>query len=170
MNRGTKLFNIFGIDIVLHVSWWFIFIFLVWNLATSFFPDMFSGYSESMYWVMGFVAAIMLFVSVLLHELSHSLVALWKKIKVSSITLFFFGGVANIDDDGIKPFDEFLMAIAGPMFSLLFALLFYILNVYVVWGIFVPISFYIYKLNFILGKIQFINLQLHKFIVIIYNI
>lgn len=151
MHGATKLFRIFGIDVQLHFSWWFVFVLLAWNLSTFFFPQYFPGLENKTYWVMGIVSVVLLFVSVLLHELSHSLVAKAKKIKVESITLFFFGGVASIDDEDLKPSTEFLMAIAGPLFSLfLFGVfyLIYFLNGNPFWT---AITFYLYQLNLVLA-------------------
>src|SRR3989338_1988486 len=127
MRGATKLFRIFGIDVQLHFSWWFVFALLAWSLSSSFFPQYFPGLENQAYWIMGIISVILLFVSVLLHELSHSLVAKAKKVKVESITLFFFGGVASIDDEDLKPSTEFLMAIAGPLFSLLLFWVFYLI-------------------------------------------
>src|SRR3990167_3673571 len=127
MNGGTKLFKIFNISIRLHFSWWFIFFLLAWSLSVSFFPEQLPGKSNLTYWLMGIFAALMLFISVLLHELSHSLVAKAKKIKVESITLFFFGGIAGIDDENLKPSSEFLMSIAGPLFSQFLFVIFYLI-------------------------------------------
>src|SRR3989344_1464719 len=123
MKTGLKVFRIAGIDIRLHYSWWLIFILLAWSLSTTYFPqpEVFPGAVKSTYWVMGIIASLLLFISVLLHELSHSLVAKFRKIKVESITLFFFGGVAGITKEKIKPSSEFMMAIAGPIFSLVLA-------------------------------------------------
>ncbi len=151
MDHGIKIFRVFDIDIYLHYSWWLVFILLTWSLATGFFPAYFPSFSVEEGWVMGAVAAILLFVCVLLHELSHSLVARAKKIKVDSITLFFFGGVAGISKEDMKPSSEFLMAIAGPLFSLVLSGLFYLLfrwdgNVFVT-----AISLYLYQLNLVLG-------------------
>ncbi len=105
---------------------------------------------------MGIIATILLFLSVLLHELSHSLVAKSRKISVESITLFFFGGVAGIGDEDISPTSEFLMAIAGPLFSLLLAGIFFLImavsqNIFLV-----AISFYLYQLNFVLALFNLI--------------
>ena len=100
---------------------------------------------------MGIISVLLLFASVLLHELSHYLVAKAKKIKVESITLFFFGGVASIDDEDLKPSTEFLMAIAGPLFSLFLFVIFYLiysLNGNTFWT---AITFYLYQLNLILA-------------------
>jgi len=73
-----------------------IFALLTWMLADSYYPDEFKHWSPLLYWSMGAVTAIMLFVSVLLHELGHSVVALRYNIPVRSITLFLFGGIAQI--------------------------------------------------------------------------
>jgi Zn-dependent protease len=94
--RAIKIARIFNINIQLHYSWFFILFLLTWGLATGFFPQYYPDLTSQTYWMMSAVAAILLFVSVLLHELSHSLVAKARNIKVESITLFFFGGVAGI--------------------------------------------------------------------------
>ncbi len=155
MQRGNKIIRIFGIDLKLHFSWWFIFLFITWNLATSFFPKITPELSTTIYWLMGIVAAFLLFVSVVLHELSHSLVAKAKRIKVESITLFFFGGVASISDEDLKPSSEFLMAIAGPLFSLLLAGIFYAIHLFNGNIILTAITFYLYQLNLV---VAFFNL------------
>ena len=151
MRGVTKVFKIFGIDVQLHYTWWFILAFLSWALSKSFFPDFFPGYSTAMYWFMGITSAVLLFISVLLHELSHSLVAKAHKIRVESITLFFFGGVAGITKEDMKPSSEFLMAIAGPLFSLFLGGVFYLINISQINGIISAITFYLYQLNFILA-------------------
>ena len=151
MRGATKLFRIFGIDVQLHFSWWFVFALLAWSLSSSFFPQYFPDLENKTYWTMGIISVLLLFASVLLHELSHSLVAKAKKIKVESITLFFFGGVASIDDENLKPSTEFLMSIAGPLFSLFLFVIFYLiysLNGNIFWT---AIMFYLYQLNLILA-------------------
>ena len=137
--------KIFGITIQLHVSWWFVLVLLSWSLATTYFPQYYAGMQMS--WLMGIAAAVLLFVSVLLHELSHSLVARAKKIKVETITLFFFGGVAGIRDE--EPSTEFLMAIAGPLFSLVLAGFFLLLSRLDQWWM--PVVLYLFQLNLILA-------------------
>ncbi len=101
--------------------------------------------------MMGIASVILLFVSVLLHELSHSLVARYHQIKVENITLFFFGGVASINDEDMKPSSEFLMAIAGPLFSLLLSGIFFVIYTYNGNPFWTAITFYLYQLNFVLG-------------------
>ncbi len=154
--KGTPLFRLFGITIYLHSSWWFIVALIAWSLSTAFFPQFFPGLSTKMYWLMGIVSALLLFMSVLFHELSHSLVAKAKRIKVESITLFFFGGVAGIDDEDMKPSSEFWMALAGPFSSLLLAGLFFLLYKFNVQFFVTAISFYLYQLNFILAAFNLV--------------
>ncbi len=160
--KATRLFKIFGIDVKIHYSWWFIFILLAWSLSSHFFPELCAGQladipvncgdvSQYTYWLMGVSAALLLFLSVLLHELSHSLVAIAKKIKVESITLFFFGGVAGITEEDMKPSSEFQMAIAGPLFSLFLSGVFFLIFKFNGNGIITAITFYLYQLNFILA-------------------
>lgn len=151
MNGGLRLFRLFGIDVKIHFSWWFIFVLLAWSLHDAFFPQEFPGFSSQQYWIMGIVAALLLFASVLLHELSHSLVAKARKIKVESITLFFFGGVAGISQEDMEPKSEFLMAIAGPLFSLFFAGVFYSIFLLTTDGLWHPIVYYVAFINLILA-------------------
>ena len=151
MNHSLKILKIFGIEIRLHYSWWFVFIFLAWGLATGYFPTAISGLSKNTYWLMGFIASVLLFVSVLLHELSHSLVAKAKKIGVESITLFFFGGVAGIEKEDIEPKAELLMALAGPLFSLVLAGIFYLIFQLNGNGFWTAITQYLAQLNFTLA-------------------
>lgn len=151
MSQTMKLFRIFGIQIQIHYSWWFIFGLLTWSLSSAFFPHFFSGYDAKTYWFMGAVSSLLLFVSVLLHELSHSLAARLRKIKVESITLFFFGGVAGITKENIKPMSEFLMAISGPLFSLVLSGIFYLIYLSDFNGVSTAITFYLAQINLILA-------------------
>lgn len=93
------------------------FVLLTWSLATGYLPEALPGLSESRYWGMGAVAALLLFVSVLLHELGHSYVAQHYRIPIGQITLFLFGGVAQMRKEPPSPKAEFLIAIAGPAVS-----------------------------------------------------
>jgi Zn-dependent protease/predicted transcriptional regulator len=156
MNSSWKIGRIFGIDIKLHLTWWFVFVLIIWSLSSSFFPQFFPGYGVKTYVIMGVFATILLFLSVLLHELSHSLVAKSRNIKVESITLFFFGGVAGIADEDIPPASEFLMAMAGPLFSLILAGIFFLLMTFTQNIFLVAISFYLYQLNFVLALFNLI--------------
>jgi len=151
MNKSARLFRLFGIDVRIHFSWWFVFILMSWSLATSYFPQIYPGFTTNMYWGFGIVSALLLFISVLLHELSHSLVARAKKIKVESITLFFFGGVAGITKEDIKPSTEFFMAIAGPLFSFFLAGTFYLISLWNVHLLVTPVVSYLAQLNLVLA-------------------
>lgn len=151
MKPSPTLFRLFGINIKLHFSWWFIFILLAWSLSGSYFPEVLPEYTVITYWIMGIIAAVLLFLSVLLHELSHSLVAKAKKIKVESITLFFFGGVAGISDEDMKPSVELQMALAGPFFSLFLGGIFYAITALNGNVIITAITSYLSQLNFTLA-------------------
>ena len=113
-----RIAYVFGIPIHVHASWFVVFFFLTWSLATGFLPEALPGLSAPRYWGMGAVAALLLFLSVLLHELGHSYVALRYQIPIKQITLFIFGGVAHMGKEPPSPRAEFLIAIAGPLVSL----------------------------------------------------
>ena len=152
MDGGSlKIGRIYGIEVMLHFSWFFIFVLLAWSLSTAYFPGKFPDLGAFGYWAMGIASSLLLFISVLFHELSHSIIALRNKIKVKSITLFFFGGVAQLREDKFTATKELRIAIAGPIFSLSLALLFYIL-MKLGTGVYIQaISGYLFQLNLILG-------------------
>ena len=125
--HNIPLGKILGIPIGLDYSWFLIFVLLTWSLATGYYPAEFKNWSPPLYWFVGAVTAIMLFVSVLIHELGHSVVALRYKIPVRSITLLIFGGVAQIGAEPPSAMAEFLIAIAGPVVSFALAIFFYAL-------------------------------------------
>lgn len=106
-----------GIPIRVHASWFLIFLLVTWTLATGYLPEELPGLSPTRYWAMGAVAALLLFLSVLLHELGHSYVALRYCIPIERITLFIFGGVAHMRKEAPTPRAEFLIAVAGPIVS-----------------------------------------------------
>jgi Zn-dependent protease len=121
MNGSLTIGKIYGIPVKLHSSWFLIFGLITWSLAAAFFPNAYPGWSNSAYWIAGSITAILFFGSVLLHELGHSLVALREGVPVLSITLFIFGGVAQIGRDPDTAGTEFRIAIAGPITSLALA-------------------------------------------------
>ncbi|MFW6151149.1 MAG: site-2 protease family protein, partial [Chloroflexota bacterium] len=127
MKSSIRLGRIAGIEIGIHYTWIFIFILVSWSLAQGFFPQYYPGWDQVTYWLTGVIAALLLFVSVLLHELAHSLVAQARGMKVQSITLFIFGGVSNIEEEAEQPRIEFAMAIVGPVTSLALAGMFWAL-------------------------------------------
>jgi len=136
----VPLGRVLGIPVGLDYSWFLIFALLTWSLATGYFPAEFKSWPALWYWVTGALTALLLFGSVLLHELGHSVVALRFKVPVRSITLFIFGGVAQIGGEPPSAKAEFLIAIAGPIVSLLLAVFFSIVKPLVaglepVWGL-----------------------------------
>jgi Zn-dependent protease/CBS domain-containing protein len=125
MRASFKLFRIAGITIGIHYTWIFALIFFSWTLAQVYFPAYYPGWTTAVYWIIGIVAALLIFVSVLLHEIAHSLVANARGIPVHSITLFLLGGASNMEEEPQKPAAEFAMAIVGPVTSLVLALIFW---------------------------------------------
>jgi Zn-dependent protease len=121
--------RIFGISIGLDYSWFLIFILLTWSLAVSYYPAALPAQSVALYWTLGAVSAVMLFVSVLLHELGHSFVALRYGVPVRSITIFLFGGVSQIGGEAPSAGAEFWIALAGPAVSAALAVVFGLLQV-----------------------------------------
>src|SRR5258708_17715357 len=129
MNRSTiSLGRILGIPIGLDYSWFLIFAVVTWSLATSYYPAQFKQWSMVEYWIVAAVTVILLFVSVLLHELGHSVVARRYKIPVRSIRLLIFGGVAELGAEPPSARSEFWIAIPGPITSFVIAALFALLE------------------------------------------
>jgi len=128
IQQKISLGRILGIPIGLDYSWFLIFVLLTWTLAVSYYPAEFKNWPTVEYWLVGGVTAIMLFVSVLLHELGHSVIAIRYKIPVRSITLFIFGGVAQIGAEPPSAQAEFWIAIAGPIVSFALAIIFGLLQ------------------------------------------
>ncbi len=111
--------RILGIDIRIHVSWFLIFGIILLSLTDSVFPSMFPYWSDEKTLVVSAITALLFFGSVVAHELAHSVVARLFRMKVTSITLFLLGGVANLAEEPPSAKAEFLMAGAGPLTSLL---------------------------------------------------
>ncbi len=119
MLRGSMpIGKLFGISIRLHYSWFFIFALVTWALAANYFPATYPNWSLSMKIGAGLLTSLLFFGSVLLHELMHSLVALREGIQIQSITLFILGGVSQLTGEPKTAKDEFSMAGAGPLSSL----------------------------------------------------
>ena len=118
------LFKLLGFTVSVDASWGIILFLVVWSLSEGLFPGYFPDLSSQTYWVMGLFGALGLFVSIIIHEFSHSLVARKYGLEIKGITLFIFGGVAEMKDEPNSPKTEFFMAIAGPIASLLLSILF----------------------------------------------
>lgn len=120
---GIKIGRLFGIEIAIHPTWFIILIVVTWSLASSEFPRHYA-WSTPTYWVVGAIAALLLFASVLVHELAHSLVARSQGLPVRSITLFLMGGVSTIEKEPSGPGREAVLAGIGPFSSLVLGGLF----------------------------------------------
>jgi len=126
--QRLTLFKIFGFEVRLDPSWFFMALLVTWSLAAGLFPSRYPGIPQSSYWVMGILGALGLFASIVVHELCHSLVANAYKLPMKGITLFIFGGVAEMGGEPANPKVEFLMAIAGPAASIVIGCLFFLLR------------------------------------------
>ncbi|MDP6821968.1 MAG: site-2 protease family protein [Dehalococcoidia bacterium] len=118
MKSSFKLATVAGIDINVHYTWLFTFALITWTLAQSWFPADYPDWGGLTYWLTAAIAALLLFGSILVHELAHSLVAIARGHRVRGITLFIFGGVSNIGGETRSARDEFQIAIVGPLSSL----------------------------------------------------
>jgi Zn-dependent protease/CBS domain-containing protein len=116
--NSYRLFTIAGIEVGVHVSWLVIFGLVTWSLASSYFPAVLTRSDPLERWVLGALSAILLFASVLIHELAHSFLAKARGLEARSITLFIFGGVSSLSGETKRPSTEFVVAIVGPLTSL----------------------------------------------------
>jgi Zn-dependent protease/CBS domain-containing protein len=113
-----RLFRVRGIPVRLDASWFPIALLIAWSLAVQLFPAWRPGLSSTTYWIMGVVGALGLFASIVVHELAHALVARRHRIPIDGITLFVFGGVAEMGAEPPSANAELRMAIAGPLTSI----------------------------------------------------
>jgi len=149
--KRIKLFKLLGFQVRIDSSWVIIAILIAWSLSTGLFPFHFKGLSNRAYWLMGIVGALGLFFSIIVHEFSHSLVARKYGIPMKGITLFIFGGVAEMGDQPPSPKAEFMMAVAGPVSSIVIALIFYGIYRLGISGIFAA------PVNGVIGYLAWIN-------------
>jgi len=124
--RHITLFRLYGFEVKLDASWVLLASLVTWSLATGYFPAIIPGRADSVYWSIGVLGACGLFASIIFHEMCHSLVARAYGLPINGITLFIFGGVAEMEGEPQSPKIEFLMAIAGPISSYLLAFGFFI--------------------------------------------
>jgi len=119
LKSSIPIGRISGIEIRLHYSWFLIFGLVTWALASNYFPSAYPSWSLMTRVIAGIITSFFFFSSVLAHELMHSLVSQRQGVPVQAITLFIFGGVSQITEEPKTPKDEFRMAIAGPLTSLI---------------------------------------------------
>ena len=152
MNGNIRIGNLFGIPFFINPSWFFVLALVTWTYGSGLteFPEL----TGVMPWLLGLVAALLLFSSVLAHELGHSFVAISQGIPVKSITLFIFGGLATLEKESETPLQAFLVAIAGPLVSLLLFGLFSVIATTA------PLSL---PIQAIVGLVAYINLVLAAF-------
>ena len=122
--RSVTLFRLLGFEVKVDASWLIIASLVIWSLAAGLFPARFPQLPPATYWWMGVLGALGLFASIVFHEFSHSLVARYLGLEMKGITLFIFGGVAEMEEEPPNPKVEFFMAAAGPLASIVLALFF----------------------------------------------
>ncbi len=123
LKNSVRLFSVAGIEVGVHYSWLIVFGLLTWSLAESFFPQAYrqltgTSLEPTTRWLLGATASLLLFASVLVHELAHSFMARARGLDARSITLFIFGGVSNLSGESKNPSTEFWVAIVGPLASI----------------------------------------------------
>lgn len=156
LSKGAwKIATIMGIPIRVHFSWFIIFGLITWSLSTHYFPKAAPDLPVAAYWIKGILAALLLFASVAFHELSHSYISQRYHISISSITLFIFGGVAQLKGEPPHPKAEFRIAIAGPISSFLLSAFFFLIAINTSGGLKALFS-YLAQINFILGAFNLI--------------
>ncbi|MCP5368538.1 MAG: site-2 protease family protein [Hyphomicrobiales bacterium] len=125
---SVTLFTLLGFRVRADISWLFLALLVTWSLGEGVFPTYYPGLAPATYWWMGVLGALGLFASIVLHELSHSVVARAFGIPIRNITLFIFGGVAEMESEPPSPKAEFLMAMAGPAASAALAVVLFLLS------------------------------------------
>jgi Zn-dependent protease len=156
-DRQVPLFKLRGFKVGMDWSWLILALLVTWSLAQGLFPHYLEGLSTATYWWMGLAGAFGLFFSIVFHEFCHSLVARRYGMPIRGITLFVFGGVAEMDEEPTTAKSELLMAAAGPLSSATLAGVFYLINLgghMLGWPRF---------MDGILGYLIFINLVLALF-------
>ncbi len=149
MMNSYRIARIAGIDIRIHTTWVLVFILFTWSLSRGLFPEL--GFSQAESWLAGILTTVFLYISVIVHELSHSLVSKSEGSAVDSITLFFFGGVASIGPENLKPGSEFRMAIAGPIMSFIISGAFFVIYSFLPSSLISAITEYLFRANLMLG-------------------
>ncbi|MGH7265606.1 MAG: site-2 protease family protein [Candidatus Rokuibacteriota bacterium] len=117
LRHAVTIFRVQGIPVRVHGSWLFILGLLTWSLAAGYFPTVLPGRPSAAYWIHGFVAALLLFASVFVHELAHAVAAVRYGVPVSGITLHVFGGVSQLEQEPDRPGAEAVIAAVGPLTS-----------------------------------------------------
>lgn len=157
--RRIELFKLFGFEVRIDLSWLIIAALVTWSLADGLFPYWYPHLSLQAYWIMGIAGALGLFLSIIAHEFCHSLVARNFGMPMKGITLFIFGGVAEMGEEPPTAKAEFLMAIVGPLSSIAIGIIFYLIHLYGTsagWN--TPVNGVIYYTAYINGILAVFNL------------
>ncbi len=155
----VSLFRLFGFEVYVDPSWVILAVLITVSLAMGYFPNYMKGFSDATYWWMGLAGALGLFFSIVFHELMHSLVARRYGLPIKGITLFIFGGVAEMHEEPPSSKAEFMMAVAGPLSSILLSILFYAAFMALkMSGFPEPVSGILFYLSFINGLLAIFNL------------
>lgn len=153
--NSVKIFTLNRFEIKVDPSWFLIAALITWSLSRQFFPDVLPGAATSVYLTMAVIAMLGLFASLLLHELAHSIVARHLGVPIKSITLFLFGGVAELEVEPCSAQVEFWIAVAGPAMSLCLAVGFWTLEYIAIWSglpaVLIHIVSYLALINLILA-------------------
>lgn len=123
--KRVTLFRFFGFPVKADASWLFLSVFISWTFSAQFYPGVYPGHETDVYQYMGIATLIGLVFSIIVHEVAHAVIAEYYQMPISSITLFIFGGVAEMEGPPSHAKGEFFMAIAGPIMSALLALMFW---------------------------------------------
>jgi Zn-dependent protease/predicted transcriptional regulator len=126
--KSIELFRVAGVQVEIDYSWLVIFFLVLWSLSAGYFPQQYPGQRTLDYWIVGLVATLFFFASVLLHELSHAAMANWLGENVDRITLFIFGGIARLSGEPKSASREIKIAGVGPLTSMALALVFWLIS------------------------------------------
>lgn len=137
--RNLRLFTLRGIPVEINISWLIVLVLVTWSFGNGFYPESYPGlFSPVVIWILALLTALMLFLSILIHEFSHAIVASRGGVPIRRITLFMFGGVAQMGHEVDEPSLELRMAAAGPLMTLVLV------------GIFIGLSF-------LTGRVPFLS-------------
>ncbi len=149
------LFKVAGVRIAIDYSWAIIFVLVLWSLSAGYFPALHPGYPATEYWMVGTVATLLFFASIVIHELSHAIVGNLLGQPVERISLFIFGGMAHLGHEPTSARDEFKIAAVGPLTSFVLGAIFtaipHVFHLYGRFPMWASVFDYLGFINFALG-------------------
>jgi Zn-dependent protease/predicted transcriptional regulator len=150
-----ELFKIAGVQIAIDYSWLIIFALVLWSLSAGYFPELHPGFPRTEYWMVGIVATVLFFASIVTHELAHAVVANRLGQPIERISLFIFGGMAHLGHEPTSARDEMKIAAAGPLTSFVLGAIFlalpHLLGLYGPFPMWASVFDYLGFINFALG-------------------